>query len=532
MGSFTMFSFIFFTGMVALVSWMITRREKLNTKDGYFLGGRGLGWFLVGGSLFLSNISANSLVGEPEAVYIANTSVMMWGFSSIVAMVLVSEFILPIYLRLGVVSTPDYIGRRFDPSVKQWIGALFVISYMVNLMPPVLYTGAVVFNGMFDLSGTFGISDWAAIWILVWAIGIVGALYAIFGGLKAIAASDALNGVGLVIGGLMVPYFGLRYLGDGNFMAGLDQILTTNKSHLTAIGGPTDPVPFATIFTGMLLVNLNYWGTEQYVLQRALGSRNLAEGQKGFMFGALLKFIAPIITCIPGLIALALLVNVENTAEVYTRLVAEVMPTYLIGFIAAVVFGAALTTFNSGLNSTSTIAILDLYKPYVEKRGNKPDDQSLIKTSKKFQVIVAIISMTIAPFIAFSSEGFYDYFQKVAGFFSVPIFTIVFIGFVTRRVPALGAKVALIFYLLCYGYTQLIYDFGLHFLHIMAILFVTTSAVMLVIGKYAPADKIMQMPEVGSVNLSPWPRRKIYYTIAIIAMIGGIILFSPLGIAG
>ena len=114
----------------------------------------------------------------------------------------------------------------------------------------------------------------------------------------------------------------------------------------------------------------------------------------------------------------------------------------------------------------------------------------------------------------------------------MPIFTIVFIGFIIRRVPALGAKVALIFYLLCYGYTQLVYDFGLHFLHIMAILFVVTGAIMLVIGRYAPADKLMQMPEVGSVYLLPWQNWKVYYAIAIISMVGGIMLFSPLGIAG
>jgi len=476
---------IFFgvTILIALISWWITRKEDLSTVDGYYLGGRHLGWFLVGGSLFLSNISAIAIVGETESAYISNMTVMMYGFASIFAMAIVSELVLPIYLRFGVTTTPEFLGLRFGPEITRWVAILLILAYVINLMPPVLYTGAVVLNGMFDIDGLLGVQYWTAIWILVWTIGIVGSAYAIFGGLKAIAASDALNGVGLVLGGLLVPYFGLKYIGDGSVAAGWAEVIAKHPDHMNTLGKPTDSVPWTTLFTGMLLVNLNYWGAEQYILQRSLGSKNLSEGQKGMMFGAVLKFIAPLITVFPGVIALVIYPNLTQTNEAYSSLITGIMPAYLIGLMAAIMFGASLTTFNSGLNSTSTMAVLNLYKPYKDKRKEAVLDKDLIKMGKTTQVILAIIAMCIAPFIYFASDGFYDYFQKVAGLFSIPIFTIVIVGMLTKRVPPIAAKVALITYLLGYGYTQLVNDFGLHFLHWAFIFFLICVSIMLQLWK-------------------------------------------------
>lgn len=524
-------TFSVFTAIVAIASWYMTRGENLSTSEGYFLGGRHLGWFLVGGSLFLSNISAIAIIGETQSAYDVNMTIMMFGFSSIVAMVIVSEFILPIYLRFGVTTTPEFLGLRYDDTLKSWVAVLFVLAYVINLMPPVLYTGAVVFNGMFNIDEMLGISEWTAIWILVWAIGIVGSAYAIFGGLKAIAASDALNGIGLVIGGILVPYFGLKFIGGGDLFAGWDKLVDAHPDHLNSIGKPTDPVPWTTLFTGMLLVNLNYWAAEQYILQRTLGARNLSAGQKGMMFGASLKFIAPLLTVFPGVVALLVLPNLANSNEAYPQLVAAVLPPYLIGFIAAVMFGAALTTFNSGLNSTSTVAVLNLYQPYRAKRGKELDDRALIRLGKTTQVVLAFASMTIAPFIYFASDGFYEYFQKVAGLFSIPIFTLVFVGFVTKRVPPLAAKIALVLYLVCYSYTQLVNDFGIHWLHIVAILFVLNVSIMLIFGRFLPTKSSFERPAQGAVDLTPWRHRYFAYFLVLVGMGTVVWWLSPFGIA-
>jgi len=531
MNTLSVITFLTVTLAIAIISWWVTRKEDLASVEGYYLGGRNLGWFLVGGSLFLSNISAIAIVGETESAYLSNMTVMMYGFASIFAMAIVSEFVLPIYLRFGVTTTPEFLGLRFDPTVTRWVAILLLLAYVINLMPPVLYTGAVVLNGMFDIDGLLGIEYWTAIWILVWLIGIVGSAYAIFGGLKAIAASDALNGVGLVLGGILVPYFGLRYLGDGNVLDGWQHVVTKHPDHMNAWGRPDDAVPWTTLFTGMLLVNLNYWGAEQYILQRSLGSRNLTEGQKGMMFGAALKFIAPFITVFPGVIALAIFPTLTQSNEAYSALVTGVMPAYLIGLMAAIMFGASLTTFNSGLNSTSTMAVLNLYKPYKEKKGELVDDKKLIAMGKGTQVILAIIAMIIAPFIYFASDGFYDYFQKVAGLFSIPIFTIVIVGMATKRVPSIGAKVALITYLVGYGYTQMINDYGLHFLHWAAIFFVIGVCIMLVFGVLKPRAVPFAKPTTSAVSLAPWKWRWWAYGITISAMIAVTVWLSPLGIA-
>lgn len=554
-------TFIGLTGLIAVISWWVTRKEDLSSTEGYFLGGRHLGWFLVGGSLFLSNISAIAIIGETESAYLNNMTIMMFGFSSIVAMVIVSEFIAPIYLRYGVTTSPEFLGLRYDNSVRSWMATLLIISYVVNLMPPVLYTGAVVFNGMFNVDELLGISEWATLWIIIWAIGMVGSAYAIFGGLKAIAASDALNGVGLVLGGLLVPYFGLKYLGDGNLFAGWERIITEKPEHLNSLGKVGDPVPWTTLFTGMLLVNLNYWGAEQYILQRTLGSKNLAAGQKGMMFGATLKFMAPIITVFPGVIALLVLPNLATSAEAYPQLVTAVMPPFLIGIIAAIMFGAALTTFNSGLNSTSTMAVLNLYKPYKEKRGEDLPDRQLIRLGKTTQVILALVAMTLAPFLHLLKGNFIEVFQTIAGLFGVPLFTLILMGMFTKRVPAIGAKFGLLFYIIGYGYTQVIallkanfknrlaetdqleeYDFSssalfqiphmeIHFLHAAAIFFIGSCAIMLVFGLIKPQEEVLQRPDKPAVDLTPWKWRVPAYIALIAAMLAVVFWLSPFGIA-
>jgi len=531
MNTSSVITFFIITLLIAFISWWVTRKEDLSTVDGYYLGGRNLGWFLVGGSLFLSNISAIAIVGETESAYLTNMTVMMYGFASIFAMAIVSEFVLPIYLGFGVTTTPDFLGLRFGPEVTRWVAILLILAYVINLMPPVLYTGAVVLNGMFNIDGLLGVEYWTAIWIMVWAIGIVGSAYAIFGGLKAIAASDALNGVGLVLGGILVPYFGLKFLGDGSVANGWQEIISKHSDSLNVWGKPTDAVPWTTLFTGMLLVNLNYWGAEQYILQRSLGSKNLAAGQKGMMFGAVLKFIAPLITVFPGVIALAIFPSLTQSSEAYSSLVTGVMPAYLIGLMAAIMFGASLTTFNSGLNSTSTMVVLNLYKPHKEKRREEISDRHLIKIGKAAQVVLAIVAMIVAPFIYFASDGFYDYFQKVASLFSIPIFTIVMVGMLTKRVPPIGAKVALITYLIGYGYTQLFNDFGLHFLHWAAVFFVISASIMLIFGALKPQAVPFRKPETPAVSLTPWKWRWWAYAITIIGMVSVTIWLSPLGIA-
>lgn len=518
-------------GVVALVSWRMSGKEKLNTLPGFFLANRNLGFVAVGSGLLFANINTVLFVGENELVYTNNMSVMAWGVTSVIAMMMVSEFIMPVYLRLGIATTPDYLEQRYDTATKRIVSLLFLFNYIANLLPSVLYGGAVVFNGLFHLSDIFHVSYWTTIWILVWAMGTVGALYSLLGGLKAIVLSDMMLGLAMFTGGLLLPWFGLRYLGNGNMLQGLEVVLSSHVDHLNSIGSATDAVPFGTIFTGMLLVNLYYWGTEQYIVQQVLSSRNLTVCQQGIALAAAGKLVSVLLLNIPGLIAVHMYTNMENTTAVFLHMVSDVSPPVFIGFMAAILFGAAFTTFNAGLNSASTLFILNFYKPRMESRQRELSEKTYLRVAKRFEMIICVLAMCIAPFIIFVKNGFYNYLQMVGGLFSVPVFTILLVGLLTRRVPPLAAKAGLVFFIFTYALTQTVIDTGLHFLHTLAILFVITFALMLLIGKLKPMMVAYQPVKMNVVDVKPWRYRHVFTVLLVIMVVMMFVLFSPIGLA-
>jgi SSS family solute:Na+ symporter len=483
---------------------------------------------MVGAGLLFTNINTASIIGENELTYTKNMTVMAWGITSVLAMLIVSEFLMPLYVKLGISTTPDYLTARYGAGIGKLVAFIFLISYIVNLLPSLLYGGAIAFNGLFHFSDLWKTDYWTTIWILIWIMGTIGCLFSIVGGLKAITTLDILVGIGFFTGGLLLPVFGLKYLGNGSFLQGMHTLLTVHKEHLNSIGSSSDPIPFSTLFTGMLLVNLYYWGTEQYIVQQVLASKDLKTSQKGIAVACFGKLISPLVLNLPGLIAVHIFTHMSNTVEVFPRLDSLVSPPFIAGFIAAIIFVAALTTFNAGLNSSSTLFVLNIYKPWLEKQSRLVSEKALLRTAKRFEIVVCLAAMFIAPFIIFAKHGFYTYIQIVNGFFNVPIFTIMFMGFVTKRVPALAAKIGLAFFILSYALTQLVFDLHIHFLHILAILFVLTCGIMLFIGNLYP----MPVPYVQKLNnqvdLQPWKNRHIYTGILLVMMILLFILFSPL----
>ena len=270
-------------------------------------------------------------------------------------------------------------------------------------------------------------------------------------------------------------------MGSGNFAEGFEIFTTSAPEKFNAIGSNTDQLPISTMFTGLLLVNLYYWGTDQSIIQRGLGAKNLKEGQKGIIYAGFLKAMTPFMVIIPGIMAYHIFgSDIENADSVYSALVNTVLPKPLLGFFAAAMMGAILSTFNSVLNSASTLFALNVYKPVWGK--DKKDDE-LVKNGKIFGTVVALAAMIGAPFIMNASAGMYDYLQTINGFFNVPILTIIFMGYMTKKVPAIAAKVAIVFFVTTYGITQLVWDTGLHYLHSSAILFAISCLIMYVIGK-------------------------------------------------
>jgi len=531
MNAITVISFLVFTGIVGIVAWMQSRKARLHTLSGLFLANRSLGFLLIGGGLVFTNINTATILGENELTYTHNLSVMAWGMTSVLAMLLVSEYFTPIYLKTGISTTPEFLALRYDLQTARLVSVIFLVSYVVNLLPSVLYSGAVAFNGLFHFSTYWGTDYWTTIWILVWILGSVGGLYTLMGGLKAISVSDTLLGLGIFAGGLILPYFGLRYLGGGHIAAGLHLLLTVHTDHLNSIGRASDPVPFSTLFTGMLLVNLYYWGTEQYIVQQVLASRDLRSCQQGIALACLGKIVSPLLLNVPGLIAVHLLTHVHNTAEVFPELNRLVTPSLVSGYVAAIIFGAALTTFNAGLNSSGTLFVLNLYKPWAERRRGPIPERSLVRVAKRFELGVCFCAMSIAPFILLARGGFYNYVQLVNGFFNVPIFTILFMGFVTRRVPAVAAKAGLAFFIGSYGVIEIFGLTRLHFLHLLAILFVVTCVLMWSFGRLWPMAEPYRLRVNNVVAVTPWRHRHWAALILLLMMVAMFIIFSPLGLA-
>ncbi|MBH0230649.1 solute:sodium symporter family transporter [Halobacillus yeomjeoni] len=527
MDLFTVGSFLFFTGMVALISYLLTRKEDLDTHDGYFLGGRSLGAWVIAGSLMLTNLSTEQLIGLNAQGYSDTIAVMGWEVGSAIALVIVAFFLLPRYLKGGITTIPDFLEDRFDFATKQIVTILFLFGYVFNLLPPILYSGAVALNGIFNIPEAMGVSRTGGLWFMVFAIGTVGAIYAIFGGLKAVAISDTINGVGLLIGGLMVPIIGLFVLGDGSFTNGFQTIIEDSPEKLNSVGGSESPVPFGTMFTGMLLVNLFYWGTAQHIMQRAISAKNLKEGQKGVLIAAFLKLLGPVFLILPGIIAFNMFGPGLKPTDAYPRLVTEILPTPLVGFFAAVLFGAILSSFNSALNSSVTLIALNIYKPYFNPGAT---DKQVVRKGKMAGIVLALFAMCIAPLIDKVPQGFFQYLQIVNGFYNVPIFTILIVGYLTKRVPSVAAKISLFVFISIYATTQLVWDTGIHFLHILGILFVACTALMLIIGKIRPRETEFELEQKAKVDMTPW---KLVYPVglsATLAMIIIYILLSPVGI--
>ncbi|MGA1342626.1 MAG: sodium:solute symporter family transporter, partial [Hyphomonas sp.] len=247
---FTLASCAGFMALVAWVSYLMTRGEA-RTKDGYFLAGRNLGGLFIAGSLLLTNLSAEQLIGLNGSAYGYNLSSMAWEVTAAVATVAMAFIFLPRYLAGAFTTLPEFLRSRYDVQVQRLSVVLFMLGYGFVTIPSVLYSGSVAVIQIFNVEALLGTGRFEALVITVLVVGIVGAIYAVFGGLKAVAVSDTLNGAGLLIVGAAVPVLGLILLGGGDFLAGVSTIASSNREKLNAVGAAADPTPFGTLFTGM-----------------------------------------------------------------------------------------------------------------------------------------------------------------------------------------------------------------------------------------------------------------------------------------
>ena len=515
----TFITFVLITALIAFVSWLKTK-------------GRGLTATVIGFSMVLTSLSTEQLVGVNASSYASNFSIIAWTVQSVVPLCVLALYLLPKYLKGGFTTIPEFFEERYDRQTRQIMSLLFLVAYTFVMIPGALYSGAIAFTQIFDVEAMFGVSFNTALWGVVWLIGIIGGIYAVFGGLKAVAVSDTLNGFALIIGGAMIPFFALKYLGDGSMAKGVEIVTTTHIEKLTAWGAAADPVPWTTIFTGILIVNFFYWTTNQAIIQRSLAAKSLAEGQKGILYAAIFLLFLPVMLNIPGLVSFHIFGDsLKNIDLAYPTLVSKVLPKPLLGFFTACLFGAILSTFNSFINSAATLFCYDIYRPMLKKNIS---DEDLIKVAKIAGTIIAIISMIIAPLLQYGTGGLFLLLKRFAGFFNIPIVALVAVGFLNRTISGKAARATVLLHVILYYSLVWIFKVKINFVHVMGSLFVFDIVVMFILGSifkretpYVPSNS-----NKSNVDLTSWKYAREVSALLIIGLCYLYAILSPWGLAG
>ena len=516
-------TFILYTIFVALYSWWKLRKDNLKSQDGYFLGGKTLTGVVIAGSMLLTNLSTEHLVGLNGSSYKNGMIVIAWEVTSALALVFAALFFVPKYLSMGLTTIPEYLEKRFNNSTRTIVALFLMISFILTLLPIVLYTGAINLESIFDISKLLNITKDQGLTLTVWVIGIFGSIYAVFGGLKAVAISDTINGYGLLIGGLSVPLIALFSIGNGNIFEDLKILYNYAPEKFNVIGSKDSILPFEVLFTGLIINQIYFWSMNQTIIQRALGAKNLAEAQKGLLFTGVLKLFVPVIIILPGIIGFYYFQDTfyENQDMIYPELIKKIFPTTLIGFFAAIVMGAVLSTFNSVLNSTATIFSIDIYKRHINK---KVSDFKMVKIGKLTSAILAIFAILVAPMVANAPDGLYQLLQQLNGIFFIPIASIMLAGFFTSYISTKAANISLFFGLFFYLITTFVLEVNLHFIHIWGIEFLLNMLIMFIFSYFF--KNVKPKFDIKITKQTKWKYSKplsymlIFFTLLIYVILG------------
>ena len=449
--------FVVLTGLVALVTWRKCRHSAhaSDASREYFLAGGGLTWPFVAGSLLLTNLSAEQIVGMNGAQAML---VAWWEFGAAAGLLVLAHVLVPMYYRYRCTTTTELLEHRLgDPGVRATVSVLFLLGYQFILLPVVLYTGAVFMKSMFGLS--------LPVIVIAAGFALAGLAYAAFGGLRAIAISDTFNGLGLLVMGLAVTLFALAAVNWD--LSGVP------AERWTLIGSSTSDIPWHTLLTGMLFIHIFYWGTNMVIAQRVLAAGSVREAQKGIYAAAAFKLLVPAIVVFPGVIAYKLYGPVGDTA--YGRLVADVLPAWMSGAFAAVIFGAVLSSFNSCLNSASALYTCDLHLKYFNPHAD------VRRIGQRVALICAVVAVALVPLFE-NAKSIIALLQQLNGLYSMPVLAIFIVAVLFSRVNGRAARYGLVFGALLYALFTFAWS-PLHYIHLMFITLVATIGFILALSK-------------------------------------------------
>ncbi|OHE83673.1 MAG: sodium:solute symporter [Lysobacterales bacterium RIFOXYD1_FULL_69_11] len=449
--------FLALTALVAgLTWWRCARAERTgNASRDYFLAGGGLTWPVIAGSLLLTNLSAEQIVGMNGAQMML---VAWWEFGAAAGLLVLAHVLVPMYYRYRCTTTTELLEHRLgDPGLRRAVSVLFMLGYMFILLPVVLYTGSVFMKSMFGI-------DWPVI-VIAALFAAAGLAYAAFGGLRAIAISDTFNGLGLLVMGIAVTLFALAAVNWD--LSGIP------AERWTLVGGPESDIPWTTLLTGMLFIHVFYWGTNMVIAQRALAAGSVREAQKGIYAAAAFKLLTPLVVIFPGVIAFKLYGDVGDVA--YGQLVGDVLPAWLSGAFAAVITGAVLSSFNSCLNSAAALYTCDIHLARINP------DADARRIGQWVAVVFAAVSLAMVPLYQ-HSQSIIATLQQLNGLYSMPVLAAFIVAVAFTRIDPRAARTGLVFGAVLYAVFTFVWS-PLHYIHLMFITLVATIALTWVMSR-------------------------------------------------
>ena len=413
--------FIFYVIGLITLSYFVSREKAGHQKNAndYFLAGNSLPWWAVGSSLIAANISAEQIIGMSGSGYAIGLAIASYEWMSAITLIIVGKYLLPIFLKRKIFTMPQFLEQRFDHRVRTTLAIFWIGVYVFVNLTAVLWLGALALN---TITGVDIV--WGMIFLSAFSIA-----YSLYGGLKAVAYTDIIQVVLLVFGGLFLAYVSLELIGAGQgvftgfrtLMATVpekfDMILSSDNPHYASLPG------ISVLIGGMWVMNLSYWGFNQYIIQRTLGAKSLKEAQKGIAFAAFLKLLMPIIVVLPGIAAVMLLPDLSRPDQAYPELM-NLMPVGLKGLIFAALIAAIVSSLASMTNSISTIFTMDLYaKRYVDR-----SDKHYVFVGRLVSLIAIVIAMITAKPLLGNFDQAFQYIQEFTGFFTPGIVVLFLLG--------------------------------------------------------------------------------------------------------
>ena len=419
---------IYFLALILVAVWVVLQKNK-NTED-YFLAGRNVGWFVIGASIFASNIGSEHVVGLAGTGFESGTPMAHYELHAWIVLLLGWLF-LPFYIRSGAYTMPEFLEKRFDAKSRWFLSLFSLVAYVLTKVSVTIYAGGIV------VSELLGIPFWYG------AIGVVvfTGIYTVIGGMKAVIYTETLQAIILIIGSIIITYLGLQEVGGWSELRTI--VVTESPDHFNMWRPMNDPdFPWTGLLFGGTIVGVWYWCTDQYIVQRTLAANNIKIGRRGAIFGAYLKLLPIFIFLIPGIIAFALSIqnpevfSIEKADRAFPMLVKTLLPVGLKGLVAGGLMAALMSSLASVFNSCSTIFTIDIYK----KLKPNESEKKLLNIGKLATTVIVILGIIWIPIMEKIGGGvMYQYLQNVQSYIAPPVAAVFLLGILWKRVNSKAA---------------------------------------------------------------------------------------------